>query len=485
MNVKVVHVGRILFLTPHTLGELFEKDLVVTRMLTVPASLENGWKRSNKPCRHKMYWYDNDDVYGKVFVTYEGYYLRIVEQLRKHNIVFTEEDRLPNMLEAPDLSKIKGVQWRPHQTEVFSKLLAYRGGIVKAPMALGKSFIIKQLCKVYPNSKVVITVNSLDIAKPIYEDLKRDVAGLGWCGTGGQRPNRVTVAVSKSLRHAPTDANIVLADEVHCLCTIPTMKELMRFNRAKMFGFTATPTGRSDGADDFLEAMFGPRLVDIGYEDAVEAGNVVQLKVKMVRINEGPDVSHYQDKYLTDRHGIINNPGRNKIIADWTNRLGDELGKDAQILVMVDKIEHAYLLHELLPDYTVVTGTLDGDRERELRQKNVIKDDMLVCSAKDRDRYRREFEAGTLKRCIATRIWEKGVDFRDLLGLVRADGLASSIAANQIPGRLSRLGKNVVKDGGTLIDFLDLFSNPLKGRSFRRVKSYKDNGWEITYHDPI
>jgi hypothetical protein len=104
-----------------------------------------------------------------------------------------------------------------------------------------------------------------------------------------------------------------------------------------------------------------------------------------------------------------------------------------------------------------------------------------LCLAKERDSYRRAFERGTLKRAIATRIWERGVSFNDLQGLVRADGLASSIAAGQIPGRLSRLGNQVDKKFGRLVDVMDLFTGQLKGRSYSRLRAYKGYGWEISY----
>jgi hypothetical protein len=74
------------------------------------------------------------------------------------------------------------------------------------------------------------------------------------------------------------------------------------------------------------------------------------------------------------------------------------------------------------------------------------------------------------------------VDFRDLAGLVRADGLASPIAACQIPGRLSRLGKQTDKTVGVLVDFSDIFSKNLKARSRKRLSAYVKCGWIIENH---
>lgn len=344
------------------------------------------------------------------------------------------------------------------------------------------SFMMRQIVRVYPTAKLVITVSSLDVAKTLYEELKDFVPDLGFCGTGMQNPRRVTVAVTNSLDRCDFDANLVLVDECHTALAPSVIKKLNQFRRAKLFGLTASPDGRSDGGDGFMEALFGPTLYDMTYQQGVAAGNIVQLRVKMYRSSKGQDLSGIDDKTYVDRHGIILNKDRNDLVVRATRELEQELGPDAQILIMVDKIEHAYLLGQQLKEYTIVTGVMPKERRDELVAMGVLTPESKLCSAADRDRYRRAFEKNQLKRVIATRVWEKGVDFRDLQGLVRADGLASPIAACQIPGRLSRLGKTVDKSVGVLVDFADLFSKNLKARSRKRLSWYTKCGWIIENH---
>lgn len=480
----IFRLGRIIAVAPAELGRAFEAHCTVTVMVSEDPSSENGWRRTRVPKQHQLFWYTEDPITKQqIFCTYAGYYDHIHRELSKLPLPLNVSVRLSHKLPEPEIAKLEGVQWRPRQIDVFSRMMAHEGGVIVCPTAFGKSFLIRQLSRVYPTAKIVVTVTSLDVARTLYEELKTTISDLGFCGTGMQRPQRVTVAVTNSLDNCDPEAQLVLVDEAHCALAPSVIKKLNRFRRAKLFGFTASPTGRSDGGDGFMEALFGSTLIDVSYQEGVKHGNIVQLKVRVYKCTSGPKLDGIDDKNYVDQQGIIRNKVRNELVVRATRELETSLGPDAQILVMVDKIEHAYMLYQLLPEYTVVTGVLPMDRRDELTRLGILSAGQKLCTAKDRDTHRKAFERNELKRVIATRVWEKGVDFRDLQGLVRADGLASTIAACQIPGRLSRLGKTVDKEQGILVDINDTFSNNLKGRSRRRLKYYTGNGWTIEHHD--
>lgn len=481
--INIYKIGRVVAFSPAELGPRFERDCTVTVIESQDPSPENKWKRTRVAVPHPLFWYaDDPETKVKLFCTYGGYFTMLHRELRKTGLDVTVTSRRSHGLPPPDISKLKGVEWRPHQKEVVAHLLSADGGVIVCPTAQGKSFMLRQVTRAYPSSKIIITVSSLDVARTLYEEMRDFVPDLGFCGTGRQQPRRVTVAVTNSLDRCDFNANLVMVDECHTALAPSVIKKLNQFSRAKLFGLTASPEGRSDGGDGFMEALFGPVLYDMSYQQGVAAGNIVQLRVKMYRSNMGPDLSGIEDKTYVDRHGIIINKHRNDLVLRATRELEQELGPESQILVMVDKIEHAYILANELKEYTVVTGVMTKDRKDELIAMGVFTAESKACSASDRDRYRRMFEKNELKRVIATRVWEKGVDFRDLAGLVRADGLASPIAACQIPGRLSRLGKTTDKTVGVLVDFSDVFSKNLKARSRKRLKSYVNCGWIIENH---
>jgi superfamily II DNA or RNA helicase len=487
MKATLRFLGRALMLRPAFYGERFEEYCTVPRKVE-----ERKWETDEegkgrlviaKSVEHiQMYWYDTLDS-EPVFCAYSGYGDHIVNELSKSGVEVEVENFIDHKLGEPDMSALKGVLWRGRQREILAKLLAYRGGVINCPTAYGKTFIIGKLARVYPKAQIVITVPYADVAKAIFADLETQLwSQIGFVGGGSNKVKRITVAVSKSLHKCPAEANLVLADECHALLTDNYIEKLNRFYRAKLFGFTASPTGRSDKADRFAEAIFGPIIAEVGYQEGVSAGSIVQLEVRMYRITDGPDLSWSEDKTYVDRHGLWQNKIRNNVIAQVVRGLEEEFGPDEQILIMVDTFEHAYTLGQLLPEFSIVTGVPPAGRIAKLKKAGILRPDQEICTPKMREEFRRQFESNTLKRVISNKVWRQGVDFKDLAVLIRADGAASPIDSCQIPGRLSRLGTTGEKCKGVLVDFIDAFTSNLQGRSMCRLRSYRNRGWDIKYY---
>lgn len=488
MTATLAYVGRALVLHPASLGELFHNACTVTRVSFEMSYIEDEDTGAVSRVRRrvsdniKMYWYDVDPTFGeKVFAAYSGYGTRIINTLKKRGINVRVENRVDDGLTRPDLTALRDIIWRGRQKEIVAKIMAYRGGTIVCPTAYGKTFMIKALAKAYPEASLIATVDSTDIAEPMYDELLFALGPktVGMVGAGKNNPRRVTVAMSQSLHKCSKDANLVLADECHKLLTENYIKKLNKFYRARLFGLTASLNKRSDNADGFAEAIFGPVLVNVGYQEGVGTGNIVQLDVEMVRVKSGPNTVGINDKVALDRLALWQNEARNNIIANVVREAEQRFGDDAQILIMVDKTEHAYRLGQLLPDYAIVTGEPDAKKVKRFRNNGTMTADQEVCTKAMRQQYRKDFEANKLKRAIATKIWSKGVDFCDLQVLVRADGAASQIDSDQVPGRLSRRATTIDKEKGLLIDFIDAFSSQLQGRSAQRLRAYKKNGWNV------
>lgn len=480
-------LGRALALKPGAYGELFHKMCTVTRTTT-----EREW--SGGVLREKsvsedlvLYWYDTHKADGeKVFCTYSGYASAIKQGLRERGIEVETKVMTSDGLEAPDFTPVAGITWRNRQKEVVAKLLSNSGGVIVCPTGFGKTFLIKLLAKMYKTAQIVFTVTTTDVARRVYADLRMELGdSVGFIGDGEYKLRRIIICIAKSLHKCPKDVNLVLCDECHELLTVNYISLLSKFTRARMFGFTASPEGRTDGTDTLAHAIFGPVLIDVSYEEGVAGGNILPIAVRMYKVGTGPNLEGIRDSNTMLRYGLWRNSSRNQLIADVVTQTIEEVGPDAQILIMVDKIEHAYLLGQLLPDFMIVTGDLDSKRYWKLREQGVILEGQKTCSKEWRAYCLKQFEENKMKHVIATMVWKQGVDFRDLSVLVRADGLASAINAVQIPGRLSRLGKHTEKVEGILIDFFDEFSTRLKGRSYARLRIYKSHGWAVEHRAGI
>ena len=483
MKAKLTYLGRMISLAPAQLGDQFKQSCEVTRTIQEAASQENGWQACMKPELHTCWWIDiHPETKEEVFVTFSGYGPRIhaalLEQGHEVDVTDLVDSGLPKQ---PDVSIYKGVEWRGSQPACLVKLLSSRCGVVTSGMGWGKTFLIRQFIRAYPQARVVITVPSHDVAMEIFKDLVGAMpTQVGFVGDGKRSTKRIQVAITQSLMHCNREANLLLCDEAHALLTPNFLEMLVCFRKARVFGFTATPDGRSDGGDPFMEALFGPVIHHVPYQEAVASGNVCQLKYRVYPVSLGPVTVGIKRRDLKNRAAIWRNGFRNALIARVARSVEAELGPNAQILIFVTVAEHAYVLGQLLPDYVIVHGeslSQDEERIKELRENGAITAAQEVCTKEDRVEAKEDFTSGKIKHVIATHCWSKGVNFLDLACLIRAEGISSPIAAGQVPGRLSRLGTDGKKEEGLLIDFNDLFSPEMAQRSSDRIGVYVANGW--------
>lgn len=486
MFAKVRYLGRAFAVFPGELGGLYEEYCTVVtqeRQTEWVEDVDTGrsyphakFVKNHTP----LFWY-TEQKGVRVFCTMSGFGPGIIKDLKKRGYRVKVEDFVNDGLGEPDLSQVKKVVWRSGQKQVFARLLAYKRGIVVCPTGWGKTFLIRMLARVYPKAEILITVDTNDVAERVHDDLRNSlgVKIVGRIGGGRNEPGRVTICTAASLHKAPKDVNIVLADECHSLMTENYVKKFNKFHRARIFGLTATPEGKSNKGEGFGLAIFGPKIADISYQQGVAGGNVVPISVRMIRSTVGPNVAGMHNKTDADRHALWLNEDRNRLVANTVCQLDEEIGPDQQMLVMVDKTEHAYALGQLLPGFPVITGEPTAQRVKAMRKRGAMLPDQEICTKRMREEYRKSFEANKLKRAIATKIWSKGVDFLDLAVLVRADGTGSPIHSGQIPGRLSRLGDQTTKFQGLLVDFLDTFSSNLQRRSQSRLKVYRQNGFQV------
>ena len=151
------------------------------------------------------------------------------------------------------------------------------------------------------------------------------------------------------------------------------------------------------------------------------------------------------------------------------------LGKDERVFAQVKPTDQTIGLQKLFAEYVKIDGTPCGAPQQVDRTIGDADMSQYKLTPKDVTRIRKEFEAGTLKKLIATNIFSEGVNFIHLKYLIRADGETSKISNTQIPGRLSRLCEG--KDCAYLIDFVDHFSPWAYQRSIARFNNYKESGW--------
>lgn len=394
------------------------------------------------------------------------------------------DNRNPEIRPPIDYEAIKDVQFRKAQDVALALIATSDCGIIEALTGFGKSFLFGVICKAFPTLNILITTDSTSVVQTIYSYLCQQVPGEVGILMGGKDTShgkRIVVSTLRSLCKIPeTSVNLLLIDECHC-CNAGTYgKELMRFCWSKRFGFSASPV-RNDGSGLVMEAILGPVILKLDYDEGVEEGMVVPMRYTMLHCNWVPNICHKDGiaDVVMKRYAYWRNTARNRVIADFVYKF-HRAAPDAQILLICQTLEHCIELNQMLPFFKVLFyGSSDiNDMARRFPKEKYPNLDLskYKMTQKQLDIGRAAFAKGTLKFVISTLILKQGVNAPNLRVLVRCEGATSKIMGIQIPGRLSRLAEG--KDYGYLVDVDDTGCLWTGRRANIREKLYQEQGWE-------
>lgn len=452
---------------------------MLEQVLVYETSTYTPGDRFPKVEKHGMFWLSDDKSSGYFPI---GMLHRVCKLLAQAGYEIEAKDLRDRSRYFPEPDWLAAHDLRAGQMDVLKAITDSDNGLIVCPTGFGKSFVITLLVKMYPTLNFLIVAPGIAETDNLYKrirEVERDVALLN--GTSRDDPNhRVIVSTSRSFLKADLDkTDIFLFDEAHACGNNKTTQDILdNLRGCRIFGFTATPKGRSDKSDMLIEAVFGRKLVEFDYDDAMVAGNVSPIEVQMWSVpgQIESSKSRYGNAMTQNKRRFYwNNPTRNLLI----KAIADTVPEDEQLLIMVDTVEHLIRLGALLPGYALVCGDGHDLAKEAARLKLDISRNRLGDTKQAYVGLSTEFSAGTLTRVVATYRWKQAVDFPKLSVLIRADGAKSPIISTQVPGRLSRLSPD--KSKGILVDFCDEFNPSARRKSLDRMKSYKQNGWTINH----
>ena len=443
-----------------------------------------GQRQYFKTTEYKLFRYEH----GKLIVLV-GYLARLGAQLKRLGcrVMFCDTSpprKRPNAFDEKWANLAGRIEFRARQEECLRLISRQRCGIIKAVTGFGKTTLIGTVALLFPEAKIHVVTKSVDVAERIMRSLKQFLPKVGMVGDGSKHWERVTVITAGSLEHSDGDADFLFCDEVHQLATVNFSTALaQRYMHSRNFGLSATPYARMDNAHAVLEPLFGPMIFELTYQDAVELGLVVPIRVTWlpIRLTFNP-AERYSNRVARKRYGIWTNVDRNRMIADAVREYPDK----HQILILVETIEHAVHLGSLLPEFTLVYSSMFPDDCNNYKKRGLIPKDYKPLNDYEKHQLRNKFESGELRRVIATDVWSTGVDFEQLNVLVRADDRDSDIVDVQGPGRVSRLytaPDGTKKEFGEVIDCMDTFDPTFYRKSMGRRNSYKLLGWEQNWNE--
>lgn len=347
-------------------------------------------------------------LYGRGKGTFPWGLLDKVEALLKtkaveYRVMYTQ---------SPQEMRVMPITLRPYQQDAV-KTLIKSGGVLCMPTGAGKTLVVCEYLKLYPELKSIVIVPTIDIRTQ-------------W--QGYNVPNMlVTTYQNPALKQEKfmEQFDVLIFDECHHVAAKSLYTLAMKCKTgAKMIGCSAT-TEREDGEDMRIFGALGPIIYTIKREELIRQGFLANAKVFYLTpfFPNNRQYMTYQDSYASN---IVENNDRNDIIIETAL---EEAKNQRKILILVSLITHGEYLYNDLKDSGYKVVFMNGkvkDRNRDMTPYNII---------------------------IATSIYDEGYDLPTLDTIILAAGGKSSVKLTQRIGRVLR--PKVDGREARIYDFID------------------------------
>jgi superfamily II DNA or RNA helicase len=409
--------------------------------------------------------------------TYQGFLPDIQEVLTTLGVPFQVDDVRLKDFPAPRFDLMHG--FRFSQRELLETALRQdRSGLTAAPTRFGKTTLMINTCRAYPQLCTLVVAPGVDLVDQLHTELaqalpQRLVKKMHSKTSTKSISQDVTVISMDSLSSIPdghvSDVRLILVDEPHALPTAGRMPDFMRFEKARKLGYGATLDGRFDGKDPLIRGLIGPVLSERTYTQAVEEGAISPIVVYMLNI----PVKGFpcRDRRKAYQHIFWENEGIANCLRWLCTPSSDVFDPTWQILGFIDNERQA----EYLKEFVAIPGMEIAMAKQMTAKQRVSMTDRL--------------KSGETRLCFATNIYAQGVTFSDLRVVINLAGGGASTKTIQKPGRVAELRPG--KRCGVVVDFM--FSAPaeemerLRGsdcwcpvyESRTRLKYYRDRGFEV------
>lgn len=384
-------------------------------------------------------------------IDHDGYFLTgLLPRVMQADTFDLIDDRKypPTEFRVPKLTD----ELRDYQVEYLIELLKRCRCIVKAPTGAGKTIIIAATIAAF-NMKTVVITPFKDVMLQLTVELKRLLPEHMRVSNTLNHAWDVLVTLPGRVKNVPTqalhDTQVLIMDEAHGAGAPGAMEAILQLNTPYRYGFTATPTGRSDNRDLVVEGLFGEILEIVDHEDLVEQGFLPKTQVDIY------SASFDGNYVLMEDLLIVNNTKRNQMIAGIANEHAKR-NKGEVVLVLVRRVEHGKILADMISKAVYIDGSTPSNERTKVKE---------------------EAKKGKISVIVATSIFAQGIDIPAIITLgINAAGGKSGILSSQRFGRVTRpFGGNVKK----WVDFIDAYTRTLENHSRERMHVYTDKSKNI------
>ena len=458
-----------------TIAPLFkelDKALTYTEKSFEAPDPEKPWDRKTVRRKVKLYKEVRKDGQGhKVVQTFQGLW-QLVQDVCKENghEVVVHDKRLE--FPKPKLELMGGFRFKQKDLLV-SALVKDCSGLIGAPTRYGKTYLMANTLKAFPDVPTIVTAPGADLVKQLYNDLQellpqREFKLIGAGSRVKYQGDDITVASIDSMHKCePGKTRLILIDEPHMAVTNSRLPVLHSFHKARRYGYGATLSERYDNRGLVIQGLIGPVLAERTFPDAVAEGAIAPLQVFMLKVPL--EIANYGDHKRSYKMLLHENERMARLIA---------------------RIEH-----EVLPENWQSILFIKNEKQAEF-YKHYIGDHGTIAMAKrlkatERDRLTAMMKNDEVKRCLATDIYATGITFNHVRAVFNLCGGGPYASTVQKPGRVVevRLGKRC----GILFDVLfvpedENMQDPGRGpkvwslirESNQRLEFYETKGYDIS-----
>ena len=366
--------------------------------------------------------------------------------------------------ESPALEMVEGFTYYDYQESLISLALEKKRCVIKSPTGSGKTLIMAGLIKSLAGRKMTILFHAKQLLNQTYEFLVEDCGfdNVGLCFGEGYIYGDIMLctvqSIEKILDTHLHESEVLMVDECHEFCSGKTRLPAIESFPAATYrlGFTATVPSEPINKCS-LEGALGSVIQDATTQDLIGNGKLTKPIIQMIDrpytasgLDEDLGYIGVYDEYIT------NNESRNNNIKTIVESIRQNNEK-SRILILTQSLDHGRILTELIGGEIQYLEGDDSIRERY--------------SAISRFR---EYEGNSV--LIGTKIFQTGVNIKEITHFIIARGLKKDTATIQALGRALRTHES--KEVVYVYDFLDK-EKYLKDHSNERKKHYKKEGHTV------
>lgn len=376
--------------------------------------------------------------------TYTGLVPYILENTPDVVVVDRRKFPLTNFHE-PVLAK----PLRGYQIDYLIRALKEKRMIIHASTGSGKTIILAAILDSLRLSTLILAPNKTILAQ-LHKELGQLLPHYTFGSASGEKldmGHKVVIGLASTLvKHELKGFGVVLADEAHTVAAQQAHDVILGTNAAYRFGFSGSPTGRSDNRDLVVQGLLGPIVRLVERDELVQGGHLADMRIEFHRASWEGDYIELENVL------IVNNRKRNdlikKIVKDH---------KGSTIFILVRRLDHGELLQREIPHSIFISGESVLDEREEVREG---------------------IKNGTYKIIIASNILAQGFDAPAIEVGIDARGMKSTLMTIQGMGRVNRPFEGRVKKW---IDIWDSYAQALEEHAKERLRIYKEQGVSIDF----